>query len=233
MKETNKTTQTNDRTKDNSETSNKPGASASGGSAGASKGNNDRSEGGGAKKTFVGKRARKKRQEKFKPEFDQKILGIRRVTRVMAGGRRFSFSVSMVVGDRKGRVGVGVGKAGDTAAAIEKASNTAKKNMVRLPLTKNMSIPHEVEAKFCGSRVLIMPAPGRGVVAGGAVRSVLDLGGVHDVSAKILSRSKNALNNSQVAVKALRSLAGEPQPEKKEDKQNEKEGKETESKQTA
>lgn len=187
----------------------KPDTSSQG--AAFAKNNKDQdARGVGGKKTFIGRRGRKGRQEKFKPEFDQKILGIRRVTRVMAGGRRFSFSVSMVAGDRKGRVGVGLGKGSDTAVAIEKAFNNAKKNMVRLPLKKDMTIPHEVEAKFCSSRVLIMPAPGKGLVAGGAVRSVLDLGGVHDVSAKILSRSKNALNNARVTVQALESLLSAP-----------------------
>ncbi|HET8574957.1 MAG TPA: 30S ribosomal protein S5 [Candidatus Paceibacterota bacterium] len=158
--------------------------------------------------------------EKFKPEFDQKILDIRRVTRVMAGGRRFSFSVTLAAGDRKGRVGVGLGKGADTAIAIEKAFNNAKKNMLKLSLQKNMSIPHEVEAKYCSSRLVIMPAPGKGLVAGSAVRSVLDLGGVHDVSAKILSRSKNSLNNARAAVLALSRLSGE-------EKRSSKEGRES------
>lgn len=165
----------------------------------------------GPKKTFVRRGGpRRTRKEKFKPEFDQKILGIRRVTRVMAGGRRFSFSVAMAAGDKKGRVGVGLGKGADTAVAIEKAFNNAKKNMVKLPLGKDGTLPHPVEAKYTGSRVLIMPAPGKGLVAGGAVRTVLDLGGVHDVSAKILSRSKNALNNARVCMKALSELSPEP-----------------------
>lgn len=175
------------------------------GKAAAVRERDDRSQG-GSKKTFVPRRGPRRRKEKFKPEFDQKILGIRRVTRVMAGGRRFSFSVSMAIGDRKGRVGVGLGKAGDTAAAIEKAFNDAKRNMVRLPLGKDLKMSHPVEAKYTGSRVLIMPAPGKGLVAGGAVRTVLDLAGVQDVSAKILSRSKNALNNARVSVKALMKL---------------------------
>src|ERR1700733_13482718 len=93
------------------------------------------------------------RQEgKVKPEFDQKIIDIRRVTRVVAGGRRFSFSVAIVIGDRKGSVGVGIGKAGDTALAIEKALKSAKKNMIKIQVTKGMSIPYEVDAKFAASR---------------------------------------------------------------------------------
>lgn len=150
--------------------------------------------------------SRKGRGERVKPEFDQKIVSIRRVVRVVSGGRRFSFSVAMVIGNRRGRVGVGVGKAGDTALAIDKAMRSAKRNMIDVKLTDKMSIPHELDARFCSSNVLIMPAPGKGLVAGGAVRNVLDLAGVKNVSAKILSRSKNHLNNAQAALLALGQL---------------------------
>lgn len=146
------------------------------------------------------------REARVKPEFDQKIISIRRVTRVVSGGRRFSFSVALVAGNRKGMVGVGTGKAGDTSIAIDKAMRNAKKNMLKIPLTETMSIAHEVEAKFCGSRVHIMPASGRGLIAGSAVRNVLELGGVTDVTAKIFSRSKNKLNNAEVAIRALKML---------------------------
>jgi small subunit ribosomal protein S5 len=144
-----------------------------------------------------------RRAERARPEFDQKILSLRRVTRVVAGGRRFSFAVSLVAGNRKGMVGVGTGKAGDTALAIEKAFREAKKNMRMIPLTKSMSVPHDTEAKYASSIVRIMPAPGRGIVAGGAVRSILEYAGIKDVGAKVLSRSKNALNNARAALKAL------------------------------
>lgn len=145
-------------------------------------------------------------RERVRPEFDQKIVSIRRVTRVMAGGRRFSFSVSMVIGDKKGRVGVGIGKAGDTQLAIEKAVRDAKKNMITIPLDKDGRIPHDVHTKYAASEVMIMPAPGRGLVAGSSVRTVLELGGVKDVTAKIFSRSKNKLNNARAAVEALKQL---------------------------
>ena len=147
-----------------------------------------------------------RRSDRARSEFDQKIVSIRRVTRVMGGGRRFSFSVSMIVGDRRGSVGVGVGKAADTALAIEKAARNAKKQMVKIPLTKEKRIPHDARAKYCASDIWIAPAPGRGLVAGSAVRVVLDLGGVKDVTGKILSRSKNHLNNARATVKALRQL---------------------------
>jgi small subunit ribosomal protein S5 len=147
-----------------------------------------------------------RRDDRARQEFDQKIVSIRRVTRVMAGGRRFSFSVGMVIGDKKGKVGVGVGKAGDTQLAIEKAIRNAKKNMITVPMNKDMHIPHDVHVKYASSEVMIMPAPGRGLVAGSSVRTVLELAGVKDVTAKIFSRSKNKINNARAAVEALKQL---------------------------
>ena len=144
--------------------------------------------------------------ERVKPEFDNKLIQIRRVTRVVAGGRRFAFSVALVAGNRKGSVGVGIGKAADTAAAIEKATKNAKKNMIKVLLTPEMMIPHEVEAKESSARVMIMPAKGRGMVAGSSVRNVLELAGIKNVRAKILSGSKNKLNNARAAIKALEQL---------------------------
>ncbi|MEZ4104044.1 MAG: 30S ribosomal protein S5 [Candidatus Paceibacterota bacterium] len=146
------------------------------------------------------------RQERVRPEFDQKIISIRRVTRVMAGGRRFSFSVSMVIGDKKGKVGVGIGKAGDTQMAIEKAIRDAKKHMIVVPMNKDGHIPHDVHTKYASSEVMMMPAPGRGLVAGSSVRTVLEHAGVKDITAKIFSRSKNKLNNARAAVEALKLL---------------------------
>ncbi len=160
----------------------------------------DRRNGGGRRPRRGG------RPERTRPEFDQKIISIRRVTRVMAGGRRFSFSVAMVIGDKKGRVGVGIGKAGDTQLAIEKAVRDAKKHMITVPLTADGLIPHDVHTKYASSEVMIMPAAGRGLVAGSSVRTVLELGGVKDVTAKLFSRSKNKLNNARAAVEALKQL---------------------------
>lgn len=147
-----------------------------------------------------------RRPERARQEFDSKIISVRRVTRVVAGGRRFSFSVSIVIGDKKGRVGVGVGKATDTPIAVSKATDAAKKNMVTIPLTKSGSIAHPVEAKYSSARISIVPAPGKGVVAGSAVRVVLELAGIKEVSGKILSRSKNKLNIARCAIKALGRL---------------------------
>ncbi|MEK7088959.1 MAG: 30S ribosomal protein S5 [Patescibacteria group bacterium] len=142
-----------------------------------------------------------------KPEFDQKILSIRRVTRVVAGGRRFSFSVALVAGDKKGSIGLGLGKAGDTSLAINKAVRNAKKNMVRLKLTKTMSIPHEVSAKFSSSYVMLMPNKGRGLVAGTVVRDIAKLSGMKDITGKILSSSKNKLNNAKAVMTALSQIS--------------------------
>lgn len=147
-----------------------------------------------------------RREDRVRSEFAQKIINIRRVTRVVAGGRRFSFSVAMVLGDKKGRVGVGIGKASDTALAIDKAIRDAKKNMFKIPMTQDMSIAHDVSAKYGASQVVILPSPGRGLVAGSSVRTVLELGGVKDITAKIFSRSKNKLNNAHAALKALKTL---------------------------
>lgn len=141
-----------------------------------------------------------------KPEFDQKIIDIRRVTRVASGGRRFSFSVALVAGNRKGLVGIGLGKGADTAIAIDKATRNAKKNMIKVPLTKTNSIPFDVYEKFCSSEVTLTPAPGRGMVAGSSVRNVLELAGIKDVVAKIQTGSKNRLNNARAALAAIKKI---------------------------
>jgi small subunit ribosomal protein S5 len=161
-------------------------------------------------KNFQGRRKNERRPsrrpERVRQEFENKIISVRRVTRVVAGGRRFSFSIAMVVGDKKGRVGVGTGKAGDTPIAVNKAMEDAKKNIITVPLSKGNSIAHQVEAKYSSAQVSIMPAPGKGVIAGSAVRVVLELAGVKEVSSKILSRSKNKLNIARAAIKALGKL---------------------------
>ncbi len=148
-----------------------------------------------------------RRESRVKPEFDQKIIDIRRVARVVTGGRRFSFSVAVVAGNRKGMVGVGLGKAGDTSLAIEKAFSAARKNMITANLTSTMSIPHEVNAKFSSTQITIMPAPDRGVVAGSSVRVVLELAGVKDVGGKVRSGSKNKLNIAKATIEALSKLS--------------------------
>jgi small subunit ribosomal protein S5 len=124
----------------------------------------------------------------------------------MAGGRRFNFSVVVVLGDRKGRVGVGLGKGADTALSVDKATRDAKKHMITIMRTKSNSIPHDVSAKYASSTIEIIPSPGRGLVAGSAMRTVLDFGGVTDVVTKIHSRTKNKLTIARATIMALKKL---------------------------
>lgn len=145
-------------------------------------------------------------REARKSEFDQKMINIRRVARVVSGGRRFSFSVAIIIGNKKGKVGVGLGKAGDTSLAIDKAVRNAKKNMITVNLTKDSSISHDVSAKYNASVVTLIPATGRGLVAGSSARLVLELAGVSNIIAKMHSGSKNGLNNARATIEALKSL---------------------------
>ena len=155
------------------------------------------------------KHRRRQSGERAPSEFEQRILDISRVARVVAGGRRFSFRVALVAGNRKGEVGFGLGKAADTALAIDKAFRRARKNAIHIPLTAHDSVPSVASAKYGAAKVLIRPAAhGRGLAAGGAARIVLELGGVRNASAKILSRSKNKINNARVTIKALLGLRG-------------------------
>ncbi len=147
------------------------------------------------------------REPRPKSEYDQKLIDLRRVARVMAGGRRFTFRAALVVGNRKGSVGFGVGKAGDTSQAIEKAARAARQNLILVPINDQGSIAHEVWAKYGSARIVLRPAKeGKGLVAGGAARIVLAHAGVRNASAKILSHTKNKLTNAKVAMEALKQL---------------------------
>src|SRR5574344_1718117 len=158
-------------------------------------------------KSFQGKPRRDdKRRPSFerpKPEFDQKMVSIRRVTRVVAGGRRMTFAVALAIGDKKGSIGLGTGKGGDTAIAIAKALRQAKKNMFKVKTTKDMSIPHMVSTKYSSAKLVIMPNKDKGLVSGSTVRDILILAGIKNVTAKLHSGTKNKLNNARVAFKAL------------------------------
>lgn len=141
-------------------------------------------------------------------EFEQKIIDLARVTRVMAGGKRMRFRACVVIGDRKGRVGYAVAKGADVSLAVSKAVNRANKNLLKIALHKE-TIPHEVDIKFKAARLLLKPAPpGTGIKAGGAVRSVLELVGIPNVVAKIKG-SNNKINNVKATFLALRSLLTE------------------------
>ena len=146
------------------------------------------------------------RPRREKPEFDQQTIDVSRVTRVTKGGKQLSFRVCLVLGDRKGRVGYGVEKAKDVQLAMDKAVNQAKKNMIRVPMS-NDTIPHHVVAKESAGKVILMPAPrGSGIIAGSVVRTILDLAGVPNASAKILGTTKNKLTNVKATFAALKAL---------------------------
>lgn len=141
-----------------------------------------------------------------KSEFDQKTLDLRRVTRVVAGGKRFSFRATVVVGNRKGKVGVGLAKGNDVAGAIDKAVRLAKRELIIVPIV-HKTIPYEIEAKFGSARVRMKPAAaGRGIIAGGPVRVVCELAGIENISAKILGSTKNKLTNALATLEALKSI---------------------------
>ena len=155
-------------------------------------------------------RPRERRQHgdmRERSEFDQQVLDIRRTARVVAGGRRFSFRATIAIGNRNGKVGVGVGKGVDTATAIEKAVFQAKKNIVVVPLTDIKTIPHEIMAKFSAAVVILKPAAeGRGLVAGGPIRVIAGLAGIKNLTSKILGRTVNKLNNAKATMEALKKL---------------------------
>ncbi len=143
--------------------------------------------------------------DKSESEFVEKLVRLNRVAKVVKGGRRFSFSALVVVGDRKGRVGIGFGKANDVSEAIRKSLEKAKRKVIRVPI-KNTTIPHQVIGKYKGAEVLLKPAaPGTGIIAGGPVRAVMDVCGISDILSKSLG-SKNSMNIVKAVIDALQSL---------------------------
>jgi small subunit ribosomal protein S5 len=142
-------------------------------------------------------------------EYKDRLLEIRRVTRVMAGGKRFSFRAAVVIGNLRGKVGVGVAKGVDVVSAVDKAKRQAEKRIRFVTLVDHRTIPHMVEAKYGAARVRVKPAAaGHGLIAGGASRAVLELAGVRDVSAKILGRTKNKISNAMATLAALAKIRG-------------------------
>lgn len=146
------------------------------------------------------------RQNEVKDEFESKLLDLARVTRVSSGGKHFRFRAVVVVGNKMGKLGIGVAKGLDVAQAVEKATRLAKKNLIDVPIVEN-TIPHEVSAKFGAANIILKPqSKGRGLVAGGTVRVICSLAGINNISSKILSRTGNKLNNAQATIKALKKL---------------------------
>src|SRR5665647_693504 len=142
-------------------------------------------------------------------EFDEKVIAIDRVVRVVKGGRRFRFRATVVIGDGKGRVGVGIGKGGEVVTSIAKAVSRAKTQMITIPLVGG-TIPHEIEVRFSGAQVMMKPASaGTGVIAGGAVRNVVEVAGIHDILTKSLG-SSNKVNNAYATILALSQLKADP-----------------------
>ena len=136
----------------------------------------------------------------------ERVVQIRRVTKVVKGGKKLSFRAILVIGNEKGEVGVGVGKASDVIGAVKKAASDGKRNLVSVPLTRNNSIPHIIQGRAGAARVIMRPsAPGSGVIAGGSVRTILELAGVKNILAKQLG-SSNPLNNARAATDALARL---------------------------
>ncbi|MBO9997864.1 MAG: 30S ribosomal protein S5 [Cyanobacteria bacterium SID2] len=152
------------------------------------------------------RRKKSNRNREKESEWQERVVQIRRVTKVVKGGKKLSFRAIVVVGNERGQVGVGVGKAGDVIGAVKKGVADAKKHTISIPLTKANSIPHRSNGIAGGAKVMMRPAaPGTGVIAGGAVRTVLELAGVRNILAKQLG-SSNPLNNARAAVDALSSL---------------------------
>ena len=145
-------------------------------------------------------------KKEVKSEFDSKLLSLDRVTRVTGGGKKLRFRACMILGNKKGKIGLGLGKGKDVSQAMEKAEKNAKKNMIEIPFIED-SIPHEIQAKFEASVVILRPQKrGKGIIAGGPVRVICNLAGIKNISSKIISRSKNKINNAKATMKALEKL---------------------------
>jgi len=149
----------------------------------------------GPKKTF-----------RVKSEWSERVVSIQRVTKVVKGGKKMSFRAVIVVGNEQGKVGVGVGKAGDVITAVRKGVTDGKKNIISIPLTNSNSIPHPAKGRFGAAKLVLRPsAPGSGVIAGSSIRTVLELAGIKNILSKQLG-SNNLLNNARATVNGLSTL---------------------------
>ncbi|MBN2087281.1 30S ribosomal protein S5 [Candidatus Peregrinibacteria bacterium] len=147
-----------------------------------------------------------KGHQKEQKEFEEEVLQIDRVTRVVKGGRRLRFRATVAIGDKKGRVGIGVGKASEVVTGIKKAVTKAKKDLIKVPITDGDTIPHEINFKYKSARLIILPASsGTGVIAGGSLRKILNLAGIKNVLSKNIG-TRNALVVAQASIEALKTL---------------------------
>ncbi len=163
-------------------------------------------------------------------EYENKVIDIARVARVVKGGRRFSFRAVVVYGNRNGKVGVGVAKGKDVAKGIEKAIHDAKRHLITVPMIEG-TIPHMVEAKYASVKLFLRPlGSGKGIIAGGPVRVVCDFAGLDSVSGKLLSRTKNKLNIARATIKALQQLKSAKKTEFKKESQEKTSGDQKEKK---
>lgn len=157
----------------------------------------------------------KGRAPREKKEFDEEVIQIDRVTRVVKGGRRLRFRATVVIGNKKGKVGVGVGKSSEVQGAIQKAISQAKKSLITVPMV-GQTIPHRIKLKYKSAHLLLMPAcPGTGIIAGGPLRKIIELSGIEDILSKSLGNN-NKLTNSQAAIMALGKLQDIPWIKKQE-----------------
>lgn len=153
-----------------------------------------------------GEKARRQRERSVKDGFEEKVVQIRRVTKVVKGGKQLSFRAVVIVGDKEGQVGVGVGKAKEVITAVQKSAADARRHVVTVPMTKEKTFPHRAEGKYGAAKVMVRPAAlGTGVIAGGSVRTVLELAGVVNALGKELG-SKNPLNNARAVVEAISGM---------------------------
>ncbi|MEX2007898.1 MAG: hypothetical protein WD850_00110 [Candidatus Spechtbacterales bacterium] len=160
-------------------------------------------------------------------EYEQKVLDIARVARVTKGGRRFTFRATMAIGNRKGKVGIATGRGRDVALAIEKAARNARQHLIEAPMTPGGALPHETTGKQTSSVVFLKPGkPGRGIIAGGAIRIICELAGYKDISGKIIGRSTNKLNNASATMQALEAVVYTPDAPAKKDTAADKDKKE-------
>lgn len=161
--------------------------------------------GGEKRKSFRGRKGDSRRNNEPRDEFEQRILEIARVTRVMAGGKRMNFRACVAIGDKKGSVGVGLGKGADVTIAINKAVNRAKKTLIKVPIVKD-TIPHEIHNKLGAAKIMLKPAQqGRGVISGGVIRAIVDLAGIKNITSKTLG-TNNKVNNARCTIDALSKL---------------------------